>query len=152
MAGGEAAAPGWGAAPGGYAPPPGGYGPAPGGYAPPPAANAPPASWYFQQGEASYYTDALTGNPTASGEPYEPWAFTAAHRTLPLGSVVDVVRPDGRYVRVRVNDRGPYAKGRIIDLSRRAAEVLGMVNEGVAEVFLRIIYVPPPRPQRTSQR
>jgi rare lipoprotein A len=77
------------------------------------------------------------------GEPYDPRGYTAAHRTLPLGSVVDVSREDGRHVRVRINDRGPYGHGRIIDLSRRAAAELGMVREGVAEVVLRVLWVPP---------
>jgi rare lipoprotein A len=87
-----------------------------------------------ERGGASYYADSLAGNATASGEPYDPRAMTAAHRTLPFGSVVEVVRDDGRRVRVRINDRGPFTKGRIIDLSRAAAEAIGMVREGVVEV------------------
>jgi rare lipoprotein A len=59
--------------------------------------------------------------------------------------MVDVARPDGRHVTVRINDRGPHVRGRIIDLSRRAAVALGMVREGVAEVVLRVVWVPPPR-------
>ncbi len=97
----------------------------------------------YQWGRASYYSDRLTGRATAMGEPYDPRGYTAAHRTLPLGSVVDVSREDGRHVRVRINDRGPYGHGRIIDLSRRAAAELGMVREGVAEVVLRVLWVPP---------
>ncbi len=102
----------------------------------------------FQIGKASYYADTLAGRPTASGEPYDPGELTAAHRTLPLGSVVEVTRPDGRTVTVRVNDRGPYAKGRIIDLSHRAADAIGMVRDGVAEVSLRVIMIPAKRPRR----
>ncbi|MCC6523523.1 MAG: septal ring lytic transglycosylase RlpA family protein [Polyangiaceae bacterium] len=90
----------------------------------------------FQHGRASYYADSLAGRATASGERYDPRALTAAHRTLPFGTWVDVVRPDGRRVRVRVNDRGPFKAGRVIDLSRAAAEALGMVSAGVVEVEL----------------
>jgi rare lipoprotein A len=87
-------------------------------------------------GKASYYADSLAGNATASGEPYDPAAFTAAHRSLPFGTWVDVVRRDGRWVRVRINDRGPFTKGRVIDLSRRAAEAIGMIRAGVVDVTL----------------
>jgi rare lipoprotein A len=93
----------------------------------------------FQRGRASYYADSLAGNPTYSGERYDPGALTAAHRTLPMGSVVDVVGVDGRWVRVRINDRGPFAHGRIIDLSRAAAEQLGMLHAGVVDVSLFVV-------------
>ena len=93
----------------------------------------------FQRGKATYYADSLAGNPTASGEPYDPGQLTAAHRTLPFGSVVDVVRRDGRWVRVTITDRGPFAKGRIIDLSRRAAEAIGMIEAGVVDVTLYVV-------------
>jgi rare lipoprotein A len=99
----------------------------------------------FQKGRASFYSDRLAGRSTATGELYDPAALTAAHRTLPFGAVVDVARADGRHVAVRINDRGPHARGRIIDLSRRAARELGMVREGVAEVVLRVLWLPPPR-------
>jgi rare lipoprotein A len=108
----------------------------------PPVTQGAPA---YEQGRASFYADRLAGHATASGEPYDPGAFTAAHPRLPFGSVVDVARPDGRHVRVRINDRGPHARGRIIDLSRRAAAELGMVREGVAEVVVRVIWKPPVR-------
>lgn len=101
-----------------------------------------------QWGRASFYSDRLAGRPTATGEPYDPRALTAAHRTLPLGSFVHVARPDGRQVVVRINDRGPYADGRIIDLSRRAAAELGMERAGVVDVVLRVVWTPPPRPRR----
>lgn len=93
-----------------------------------------------QSGTASYYADSLAGRSTASGEPYDPKAMTAAHRTLPFGTMVEVTRDDGRKVVVRINDRGPFGKKkRIIDLSRRAAEELGMVRAGVAKVTVRVI-------------
>jgi rare lipoprotein A len=119
--------------------------------APPPApppprvvgwASAPPPTPWFEFGRASYYSDRLAGHRTASGERYDPAALTAAHRTLPLGALVDVVRADGRSVRVRINDRGPYARGRIIDLSRRAATELGMLRDGVGDVGLRVVALP----------
>jgi rare lipoprotein A len=93
------------------------------------------------QGEASYYSDGLAGHRTASGELYRPLAFTAAHRKLPLGTVLRVTRSDGkRVVYVRVNDRGPYGgKGRILDLSRAAAEQLGMLRAGVSQVRAEVV-------------
>ncbi|MBL9026824.1 MAG: septal ring lytic transglycosylase RlpA family protein [Myxococcales bacterium] len=98
---------------------------------------SPGAVW--QTGRASYYSDKLAGRKTANGERYDPSALTAAHRTLPFGTVVVVRRQDGRSVRVRINDRGPFGdEGRIIDLSRRAAEELGMMKAGVVEVSLSI--------------
>ncbi len=99
-----------------------------------------------QRGRASYYHDSLAGNHTANGDIYDIHAMTAAHRTLAFGTVVDVVRPNGRYVRVRINDRGPFAgHNRIIDLSRIAAERLGMIRAGVVDVALYIIEQPGPR-------
>jgi rare lipoprotein A len=124
----------------------------PGAAHPPPATWSPPAAAWgqapYQWGRASFYTDRLAGRATATGEPYDPGAFTAAHRTLPLGTFVDVARGDGRHVTVRINDRGPYADGRIIDLSRRAATEIGMLREGVVEVALRVLWVPPPKARR----
>ena len=78
---------------------------------------------------------------TASGEPYDPTRFTAAHRKLPFGSVLRVVRvDDGRSVYVKVNDRGPFGKrSRIIDLSRSAAEALGMMRAGVTQIRLEVV-------------
>ncbi len=94
-----------------------------------------------QHGEASYYSDALAGRSTASGEAYDPRRYTAAHRKLPFGTVLRVVRTDdGRSVYVRVNDRGPFGKRRrIVDLSRSAAEQLGLLGRGVADVRLEIV-------------
>jgi rare lipoprotein A len=87
---------------------------------------------------ASWYGEWHHGRPTASGEPYDMTALTAAHRSLPLGACVEVTHvANGRRVHVRVNDRGPYIDGRTIDLSHRAAEDLGMVDDGLARVRIR---------------
>jgi peptidoglycan lytic transglycosylase len=93
------------------------------------------------QGEASYYSDGLAGHPTASGELYRPLGLTAAHRRLPLGTVLRITSRDGgRVVYVRVNDRGPYgSKRRILDLSRAAAEQLGMLRAGVLQVRAEVV-------------
>ncbi|HEX3112882.1 MAG TPA: septal ring lytic transglycosylase RlpA family protein [Candidatus Eisenbacteria bacterium] len=89
----------------------------------------------IQVGIASFYHSSLVGNLTANGERYDEGALTAAHRTLGLGTRVRVTNLENRRsVVVTVNDRGPYAKGRIIDLSRRAARVLGFVHDGVTKV------------------
>ncbi|MCC6555669.1 MAG: septal ring lytic transglycosylase RlpA family protein [Polyangiaceae bacterium] len=109
--------------------------------APAPEAGAAPAG-RGEKGRASYYSDKLAGRRTASGERYDPRALTAAHRTLPFGAVVDVIRRDGRRVRVRINDRGPFTKGRVIDLSRTAAEAIGMIRDGVADVTLVLVSTP----------
>jgi rare lipoprotein A len=99
------------------------------------AAPTAPAGRKHSDGKASYYADSLAGKKTGSGEPYDPKAFTAAHRVLPFGTWVEVRRKDGRSVRVRINDRGPFAgRGRVIDLSRAAAEQLGMIRDGVIDV------------------
>jgi rare lipoprotein A len=104
---------------------------------------ATPTSGSPQKGLATYYADSLAGNKTASGERYDPTELTAAHRTLPFGTVVDVTRKDGRSVRVRINDRGPFAsKKRIIDLSRKAAEQIGMIRDGVVGVTIRVVSGP----------
>ena len=89
----------------------------------------------IQVGVASFYHSSLVGNLTANGDRYDEGALTAAHRTLDLGTRVRVTNLENhRSVVVTVNDRGPYAKGRIIDLSRRAARVLGFVHDGVTKV------------------
>lgn len=93
-----------------------------------------------QTGKASWYGPGFRGKPTASGEKFRPRKRTAAHKTLPFGSVVKVTRVDtGESVRVVINDRGPYAAGRVIDLSRRAARRIDMINDGVAEVELKVV-------------
>ncbi|BBC72553.1 RlpA-like protein precursor [Altererythrobacter sp. B11] len=91
-------------------------------------------------GVASYYGKRFAGRPTASGEAFDPQDFTAAHRTLPFGSKVRVTNPDnGRSVVVRINDRGPFSRDRMIDLSRAAAEQVGLVASGHGTVRLALI-------------
>jgi rare lipoprotein A len=94
-----------------------------------------------QRGEASYYSDALAGRSTASGQPYDPERYTAAHRDLPFGTLLRVRRSDdGRSVYVRVNDRGPFgSRRRIIDLSKSAAEELAMLRAGVVPVTIEVV-------------
>lgn len=88
-------------------------------------------------GGASFYADKFVGRSTASGEPYTHEALTAAHKTLPFGTELLVRRSsDDAEVVVTVNDRGPFVEGRVIDLSKSAAETLGIVQAGVAEVCL----------------
>ncbi|MBU0554047.1 septal ring lytic transglycosylase RlpA family protein [Myxococcota bacterium] len=95
------------------------------------------------EGEASWYGPGLHGNKTASGERFNMNAMTAAHRTLPFGSRVRVTYPKtGRAVIVRINDRGPYGGGRIIDLSKAAAKRLGLIKAGVGEVELEVLSTP----------
>jgi rare lipoprotein A len=92
-----------------------------------------------ETGEASYYADSFQGRPTASGEPYDRNRFTCAHRTLPFGTRVKVTRPDnGKSVVVTVNDRGPHKKGRIVDLSYAAAQQIGLVRDGIAQVRMEV--------------
>jgi rare lipoprotein A len=93
-----------------------------------------------ESGIASVYHHSLAGRPTANGERYDPNALTCAHRTLPLGTMVEVraVRTGGSAV-CRVNDRGPYAKGRLIDLSEEMALRIGMDPKGIAKVELRVV-------------
>ena len=93
-----------------------------------------------QTGSASYYANSLAGNRTASGVPYDPRALVAAHRTLPFGTVLRVTNlENGREVQVRVVDRGPFARGRILDLSRRAAERIGMIRLGHVPVRVEVL-------------
>lgn len=93
-----------------------------------------------QVGEASWYGPGFHGNQTASGEVYDMEAMTAAHRRLPFGSRVQVVNLDnGQRTEVRINDRGPFARGRIIDLSRAAARDIGMLGSGTARVRIEVL-------------
>ena len=93
-----------------------------------------------QRGQASWYGKYFHGLQTASGEIYDMHAMTAAHRTLPLGTVVRVFNVmNGKHVVVRINDRGPYKKGRILDLSYGAAKELHMADRGVAPVHLEVV-------------
>ncbi|WP_241233606.1 septal ring lytic transglycosylase RlpA family protein [Altericroceibacterium xinjiangense] len=92
------------------------------------------------QGEASYYGEELAGNPTASGEPFNPNHLTAAHRSLPMGSKLRVTNVrTGDAVVVRVNDRGPYVGRRVIDLSKAAAREVGILNSGTGRVQLALV-------------
>ena len=94
----------------------------------------------LERGQASWYGPRFHGRRTASGERYDQHALTAAHKTLPFGTMVRVRSlVTGRQVDVRVTDRGPFVRGRIIDVSRAAAEALGMMGLGVKQVSLHII-------------
>jgi rare lipoprotein A len=91
----------------------------------------------FQVGAASWYGEQYDGKTTASGEPFDMYDFTAAHATLPLGTFVRVTNlSNGKTVIVRVNDRGPFVSGRIIDVSYNAARVLDFLETGVQRVRL----------------
>ena len=91
-------------------------------------------------GVASYYGARFAGRPTASGEAFDPQRYTAAHRSLPFGSRVRVTnKRNGKSVIVRINDRGPFVRGRTIDLSRRAAEDIGIVSAGHGSVDLALL-------------
>ncbi len=93
-----------------------------------------------QTGKASFYADKFEGHPTASGEKYKHNKLTAAHKTLPFGTVVRVTNlANGSTVEVKINDRGPYIEGRVIDLSKSAAEKLGFINLGVTDVKLEVV-------------
>lgn len=104
-----------------------------------PPAPASGASAVLASGMASYYGDAHAGNRTASGERFDPDGMTAAHRSLPFGTRLRVTDPStGRSVIVRVNDRGPFHKSRILDLSEAAARELGIVRRGRALVQIAL--------------
>jgi rare lipoprotein A len=92
------------------------------------------------EGVASYYGNELAGNRTSSGERFNPAAFTCAHRTLPLGTRLRVTNlANGRSVLVRVNDRGPFTRGRILDVSLAAAREIAMVGAGHARVRVEVV-------------
>ena len=91
-------------------------------------------------GMASYYGNELAGNRTASGERFDPGQLTAAHRTLPFGSMVRVTNTsNGDSVIVRINDRGPFSRGRVIDVSQAAAREIGMHRSGTERVKLALL-------------
>jgi len=93
-----------------------------------------------QTGKASFYADKFEGRPTASGEKYKHSKLTAAHKTLPFGTKVKVTnKANQKSVVVVINDRGPYVDGRIIDLSKSAAEELDFINQGLAEVIIEVV-------------
>lgn len=94
----------------------------------------------IQTGKASFYADKFEGNPTSSGEKYRHNKLTAAHKTLPFGTKVRITNlANNEFVEVTINDRGPYVDNRIIDLSKSAAEKLGFINLGLADVKLEVI-------------
>ena len=95
---------------------------------------------FLQQGVASYYANFFQGLLTANGEYYDKNKLTAAHKTLPLGTVVAVTHhANNKSIIVRINDRGPYIGKRIIDLSYAAADSLDMIEKGTAEVTVRVV-------------
>jgi rare lipoprotein A len=95
---------------------------------------------YKEKGIASWYGRKYHGRLTANGERYDMHAMTAAHKRLPFGVLVEVKNlENGKKTRVRINDRGPFKKGRIIDLSYAAARELGMVEQGLARVRIRVV-------------
>lgn len=89
-------------------------------------------------GQASYYNEGFAGKLTANGEIYDPFAMTAAHRTLPFDTRIKVTNEDGKSIFVRINDRGPYHKERVLDLSQRAFESLAPISRGVVEVSFEV--------------
>ncbi|MBS1950604.1 MAG: Septum-associated rare lipoprotein A [Cytophagales bacterium] len=94
----------------------------------------------IQTGKASFYADSFEGSPTASGEKYHANQFTAAHKILPFGTIVRVTNLTNKQsVEVTINDRGPFVEGRVIDLSKAAAEKIGMLNKGVADVKIEVV-------------
>lgn len=93
-----------------------------------------------ENGRASYYADKFQGRPTASGEPFDQCSMTGAHKTLELGTWVLVTNlKNNQMVKVKINDRGPFVAGRIIDLSRLAANELGFVRDGHTEVTVEVV-------------
>lgn len=98
---------------------------------------------HLQYGNASWYGQSLHGRKTASGERYDKYAFTGAHRSLPFGTVVRVKNlKNGKEVLVKVNDRGPFVRGRIIDISRAAASQIGIISRGVVRVKIEVVLQP----------
>ncbi len=101
-----------------------------------------PWGWFrhTEKGLASWYGNEHHGKRTASGEVFNQWAMTAAHKKLPFDTIIRVVnRKNGRTVKVRINDRGPFVRGRIIDLSKGAAQRIGMIRDGVVPVRVKVL-------------
>lgn len=104
-----------------------------------------PQIGYVEEGIASWYGPGFHGKPTASGERYNMYEMTGAHKRLPLGTIVQVQSlTTGRSVNVRINDRGPFVRGRIIDLSYAAARSLRMVGKGIERVRMKVLEKPYP--------
>jgi rare lipoprotein A len=113
--------------------------PKPAVYTPPP-----PPKPTVHEVTASWYGNEFAGRPTTSGESFDPRRLTAASISLPLGSVVKVENPkNGRSVKVRINDCGPFVRGRSLDLSLRAAQKIDIVHQGVAHVKITTVKTPP---------
>ena len=94
------------------------------------------------RGMASWYGEEFAGRTTANGEIFDPMQLTAAHRSLPFGTVLDVINPKtSQTVRVRVNDRGPYVGNRVLDLSYAAAQLIGLIEPGTGEVEMKVVSV-----------
>lgn len=105
-----------------------------------PAATPPPGDVAADTGQASFYASSMTGRPTASGQPFNNDDLSGAHRSYPLGSMVRVTNlANDKSVVVRIVDRGPYAPGRVINVSQSAAKQLDMLRAGVAEVRLELL-------------
>lgn len=103
-------------------------------------AKAPDGKTHALSGKASWYGERFQGRPTASGEAFDMYRFTAAHKTLPFHTIVRVTEPQSnRTVVVRINDRGPFSPGRVIDLSYGAAVDLGLIGPGVMPVELEVL-------------
>lgn len=101
-------------------------------------------SLFTQSGDGSYYADKFNGRRTASGQPYRPGQLTAAHNTLPFGTKLKVTNTrNGHSVKVVVNDRGPHARGRIVDVSKKAARKLDIIDAGVAPMKLQVLHMGP---------
>ncbi|UCC12427.1 MAG: septal ring lytic transglycosylase RlpA family protein [candidate division WOR-3 bacterium] len=97
-------------------------------------------SGFVQYGKASYYGDEFHGRKTSSGEVYDKWKYTCAHRELPFGTRVRVTNlSNNKTVVVRVNDRGPFVKGRVIDLSFVAAREIAMLKAGIVKVKIEVV-------------
>ncbi len=106
----------------------------------PPSERPAPDSGWDEEGIASWYGKKFHGRRTANGERYDMYGVTAAHRTLPFGTVVLVRNMNnGKELQVRINDRGPFIKGRIIDLSYGAARKLDMIRDGIVPVRIRVV-------------
>ena len=106
-----------------------------------------------QVGVASWYGQECEGNPTASGELFDMYGFTAAHRTLPLGTTIRVTNlKNSRSILLRVNDRGPGIDGRVVDVSWEAAKRLGFVGSGLTQVEVQVVKYPKKQPIRQVAR
>ena len=106
----------------------------------PSVASAPRVTGPEMTGRASWYGRDFHGGPTANGERYDMYSMTAAHRTLPFGTKLKVTNLDnGRECVVRVNNRGPFRKGRVLDLSKGAAQHLGMISSGIAKIKMQVL-------------